>query len=163
MRSLGSVLVLVLTATAIQITSPQVKLTRGCESGLSRHTSGPLGDEWLSWSRTAQTEYVRGYYEGYRRGDGKGCEDTWEFFVTKGVRINMAMPEEPASNCLQVMSRWTPSHESFVARITEYYETFPTDCVVPVLLIMDSLSGQKHMTFLQIHHWYVEGELKRTP
>jgi hypothetical protein len=160
MRSLITLSLLILTSIAIQITSPQSKPSR-CESGLSRHTPGPLGDEWLTWSHASQIEYVRGYYEGYQRGDRRGCLDTAEFFVARGVQIDMAMPSEPAQNCQDVISRWTQSHESLAARISQYYEAFPTDCVVPVPLVMDSLSDQKQMTFIQIHHWYVEGELSR--
>jgi hypothetical protein len=160
MRFVITLSLLILAAIAIQKTSPQSKPSH-CESNLSRHTSGPLGDEWLTWSHSSQIEYVRGYYEGYQRGDRRGCLDTAEFFVTRGVQINMAMPSDPADNCRDVMLRWTQSHESLVASISKYYEAFPTDCVVPVPLVIDSLSDQKQMTFIKIHHWYVEGELSR--
>jgi hypothetical protein len=159
MRILIALALLFSAAIAIRITSPEARQPHS-GPGPSRHTLGPTGDQWLNWSRSAQTGYVLGYYDGYRRGDSTGCEDTWEFFVARGVQINMAMPAEPAQNCLDVMSRWTQSNDSLVARITEYYESFPTDYIVPVPLVMDSLSDQKHMTFLQIHHWYVEGELQ---
>ena len=159
MRSLTTIFMLLLAAIAIQRFSPQQKPLSG-PAGPARHTSGPMGDEWLTWSRVVQTAYLRGYYEGHQLGDLTGCLDTSEFFAARGgVPTNMAMPSEPALNCQSVMLRWSRSSDSIADAITQYYQSYPTDYIVPVPLVMNSLSDQKRMTFLQVHHYYVEGTL----
>jgi hypothetical protein len=161
-RSAITLTLLIIAAITVQKISPHDQLLHG-RSGPARHNSGPMGDEWSTWTRDAQIKYVRGYEEGYQRGDRIGCLDTAQFFIAKADQPNIAMPSEPAQNCLDTMLLWSESSESIASKISEYYATYPADYIVPVPLVMYSLSDQKRMTFLEIHHWYVEGELKRNP
>jgi hypothetical protein len=130
---------------------------------LSRTVPGPIGDEWVSWNSDMQAQYIRGYYEGYQRGDRVGCGDTIAFFVAKGVQTSMAMPAEPAGNCLKVKLQWSDSNESYAEKISQYYQTYLTDHDIPVPLLMEELSDQKHMSFVQIHQWYITGKEEKNP
>jgi hypothetical protein len=151
-------------AIVIQKTSPPPhRFGARARSGRVGHTHGPVGDEWLDWSPLRRIEYIEAYRDGFELGDETGCEDTITFYAKKEGDTNLPLPFEPFQNCRTVLPRWDKSNKTLAEAISEYYATFPTDYIVPVPLVMDSLSDQKHMTFLQIHHWYLEGELKRTP
>jgi hypothetical protein len=162
MRTLFALVFLTLSAVTVQQSSPRSPTQVG-KYNLSRTVPGPLGDEWLNWSPDARVKYIRGYYEGYNRGDRRGCLDTLTFFSDKGVQTNMAMPEDPAQNCMDGMLRWPNSKESYAEKITRYYETYRTDYGIPIPLMMEKLSPEKHMAPEQIHQWYLTGNGEEKP
>ena len=159
MRAFVTLCLLLTSAIAIQKTSPRPRQF-GVRSGPARHTHGPMGDEWLDWSPLRRIQYIQAHRDGYELGDQTGCLDTVTFYATKDGQTTLPLPSEPMQNFRKVVPHWDKSNEFLAEIISEFYAEFPTDYVVPVPLVMDSLSDQKHMTFLQIHHWYVEGELK---
>jgi len=162
MRTFIALSLLLASAIAVQRTSPPPHRF-GARSGPARHTHGPMGDEWLDWSPFRRIQYIEAYRDGYELGHETGCVDTVTFYATKEGQTALPLPFEPLQNCRTVVPQWNKSNGSLAEIISEYYASFSTDYIVPVPLVMDSLSDQKHMTFLQIHHWYVEGELKPHP
>ncbi len=162
MRALVAFSLLVLSVIAVQQSSRKLE-QRPAEYFLPRHVSGPLGGDWINWSPDMRTQYIRGYYEGYQRGDHIGCGDIIAFFSDKELPANIAMPEEPAQKCLEVMLRWSNPDELYAEKITQYYETYRTDYNIPVPMMMEKLSEQKHMTLEQIHHWFLTGNEEQKP
>jgi hypothetical protein len=161
MRLLVTLSLLLACAIVIQKTSrPPHRFGARARSGLLGHTHGTVGDEWLDWSPLRRIEYIEAYRDGYELGDQTGCLDTVTFYAANDGQTALPLPSEPMQNCRKVAAQWNESNESLAETISEYYTSFPTDYIVPVPLVMDSLSDQNHMTYLQIHHRYVEGELK---
>jgi hypothetical protein len=111
-----------------------------CSTKFSAEAPG-TGEEWLAWDEKTRAMFVFGYIVGHSRGSHQGCVIASD--LAPSVRIT---PE-----CLGRTRTFSGKLDSYVGRITEYYQKYPDDRVVSAVYVLPMLSDQDAKPLEEIH------------
>jgi hypothetical protein len=113
------------------------------------------GDDWLKWRSETRLAYVSAYVRGRGRGFRDGC------VVGQGLYSAGESSGLPGEKCIAKIPPYSKLLEDYVATITEYYHSYPSDRDVPIFKVLESLSDTRSLSIQQMHTYLPGTERKR--
>ena len=108
----------------------------------------PKGDDWMSWGAETKLAYVSAYVQAYVEGFRVGCDAGKEAYAKQ-------IPKwDAGERCVGRGKTFSKREEDYVDKITEYYQSYPTDRHVQVGKILDGLCDERQLTPQQMHQYY---------
>ena len=108
----------------------------------------PKGGDWVSWSAETRLAYVSAYVQAYVEGFRVGCEAGKEAYATNIPKGDVGQ------KCVGKGKTFSKRLEDYVDKITEYYQSYPTDQHVQVARILEGLCDERQLTPQQMHQYY---------
>jgi hypothetical protein len=125
------------------------------------------GEEWLSWSPTERSAFVRGYLTGYSTGTHAACNLTDDLF---GAGKPHRPDEQPSARCearLETYSKYgsggggqEPNVTSYTDVITSFYEEHPQYRTIPFVYLMSFLSDHHFKTTEDLYQMALRGQMR---
>ena len=106
-------------------------------------TTTPAGDtldagrDWLKWGNQTRLAYVSAYLHGQGRGFRDGC------ILAQGLYSAGEPSGLPGETCVARAPSYSRNLEDYVAKITEYYRSYPGDRNVPIFEVLEGLSDAR--------------------
>src|SRR5713101_5168326 len=97
------------------------------------------GNDWLKWNNETRLAYASAYVRGHGRGFRDGCVVGQEVY---SVGKSSGLPGE---KCVAKLAPYSKPLEEYVAVITEYYHSYPSDREVPIFRVLEGLSDARSL------------------
>ena len=106
------------------------------------------GDEWWAWNNESRFIYVSAYLQGNGRGFRDGC------VVGEKIYSVGELHGLPGDRCGVKAPTYSKTLEDYMTRITEYYQKYPEDRIVPIFRVLEGLSDARSLTVEQMHSYF---------
>ena len=114
------------------------------------------GKLWLGWSPEERVGFTRGYLWSYHMAYGQACLVSFELAPAQPSELR-SLEDSPLQQCMLRELHYSKHSDYYTAKITAFYQKYPTDLDVPIPWLFLAFSDSENKTPEQIHLAWAHG------